>query len=163
MGRSLERNDFSLELCIGTATGLIAAHLSGALASSLIYALLHKPFWTLEGLAQLLASAFASALIAVMAALFYGVPCARVVGWPVHLFLFQIRFTGVFIYACFAASLVVAFARIFVAPSFGFGPGGPNDLLELIAFAAVTGGVGGVAFWLIRRPDRDALSASPTP
>ena len=146
-----------------TVTGLIAAPLAGALASSLFYAVLHTQLAPAFEIGSFAAGVFASVIIVMVFALFYGVPYALFVGWPVHLFLLRVGFTGVFVYGCFAASFTVAFARVFIAPSFGFEPGGPNDLLELIGLAIIAGGVGGVSFWLIRRPDRDAVSVSPKP
>lgn len=98
-----------------------------------------------------------------MAGAMYGIPVAFIAGWPVHLLLLQIRFTGLFVYGCFAGSLaVMAITYVFglrLEPSFHLSllP------LETALIVAATGWLSGAIFWLIRRPDRDAVSASPTP
>ena len=159
----MSRRVFSLEMCIRTATGLVAAPLVGALAGGSLYVVLHTQFGNEFTLANLFGNAVLIAVIGIISGFLYGVPYALFVGWPAHLLLLRFGLTSVFVYVCLAASATAAFASVFVAPSFGFDVLAPKSFLELISSAAIAGGIGGLVFWLIRRPDRDAVSASQTP
>jgi hypothetical protein len=150
---------FSLNLCLLTVTALLAAPIVGAIASSLIYATIHTQFGTQYTILNLLVGAMFTTVMGVISAMLFIVPSSFILGWPIHLILMRIGLTGFMAYTCVSATLTAVLARLL--PGFYTGPL-QNDV-ELHLLAAVAGAVGGVVFWLIRRPDRAAPIASPTP
>jgi hypothetical protein len=93
-----------------------------------------------------------------------GSPAAIIIGWPLHLLLLKLRWTHVAVYIYLGAMLGVigffTFVSLWSPISF--------ELLMtwFVIVLAFAGAVGGGAFWLIRRPDRDApprVDDSPEP
>ena len=87
-----------------------------------------------------------------------GVVPSFLVGWPLHIVMQRLRLTQWWAYIALGL-LLAAVAGLLVAPTFGmsviyFGAG-------IMLMLAMSGAIGGLVFWLIRRPDRDAPASPP--
>jgi hypothetical protein len=137
-----------------TALGLLLAPVAGGGVGLSVYALTSqlisgKPFF--GAVAQ---DTFLSALaIGIAFGGYIGSVPALVIGWPLHVLLLRRGWTHPLAYM--ALGLLIAFiAFALIGPLFGFG----STLAYEIASPAllISGPVGGLVLWSIRRPDHDA-------
>lgn len=149
-----------------TFAGLLLAPVAGGLGSPLIVSLvicvidfINRGFdWhAFEVMSSLGQFTF---YFLIYAALF-GIPISLAIGTLAYLALRRRGLNGFVVYLVGGATIGMVGAMS-VSALAGLGVG----LLlfpVFIALMSCSGGIGGLVFWLIRRPDRDAPSASPTP
>lgn len=99
--------------------------------------------------------------IAMSAGVAYALPVALSFGWLIHILLMRIRLIDRSIYICASASLAIATFRVAFAEVFEHSS--VAETMPVIVILGIAGGVGGLIFWILRRPDRDALSAPRIP
>jgi len=80
-----------------------------------------------------------------------------VIGLPAHLWLKQNTTRRAWMYASAGAIAGLIFGAVFVyGMLFGRSIGAAADIAALALASLTAGALGGLAFWLIRRPDKDA-------
>lgn len=131
-----------------TTFALVAAPILGAMACTafiVIYTIIVTPRTSLEGIPQVIA---AGGLFGG----YYGAIPSLLVGWPVHLLMQRLKLVRMYAYAG-GGLLIGIFCLGILWLVFG---GSGYISLGLHTMFAAAGAIGGLAFWLIRRPDRDA-------
>lgn len=140
-----------------TFWGLVLAPMIGGAASMLIYVLPVLSFGDEESRTLLKLHAVIST--GFLAGAFLGLPASLLLGPFAHLLLLRQGWTSLLHYCTFGTVIALAvqctvmlgFSGLFVAPG----------TWRVALLAAIAGAIGGVAFWLIRRPDRDAPRPHP--
>lgn len=86
------------------------------------------------------------------------------IGLPAHVWLMRRRLHSGWAYAAVGVLAGAAFGATFVWASV-FGATIPDiaDAAWLVTASVAAGAIGGLVFWLIRRPDRDATAPAPPP
>jgi len=134
--------------------GLVLAPIVGAIVSVAItfgFASFLNPIgWTSPSTFDLL---FGTVSIGAAA----GCPAAFILGPPIHIWLQYRRWVGVHHYIAFGA-LIGLITALALAVFFMQAGGAIAIIGFMIIFA---GAIGGLVFWLIRRPDRDAPASAP--
>ncbi len=132
-----------------TIAGLLCAPPVGAfLANCFVVIYLHA---TTEGPVIVgPTSATLTFALPIMYGAYFGWPIAFLIGWPVHILLQLQRANSALHYSIFGAAIGwILLPVAFIA-------GALTGLLGLIALGfGLAGAIGGLIFWLIRRPDRD--------
>lgn len=137
-----------------TICGLLAAPIVGGMIASTLMILLAS---ILTPSSNALMMLHVSILAGLIAGAIFGVPAALLVGWPVHLLM---KWRGVkrrhhyMLVGALIAVLPLAVSSgsaLLASPNLGV----PLAISFLLA-----GAIGGVTFWLIRRPDRDMWANS---
>lgn len=92
----------------------------------------------------------------------FGLAPAFLLGSPLHIFLVRSQHTGRIHYAALGGliGVVAPFAMSFQVNPLG---AGLPLLMQFLSLALLSGVLGGLTFWFIRRPDRDAVNAQPQP
>lgn len=143
---------------VRTLVGLVLAPLSGAAIVSV--GLFLGLGLISGGPIQGLLSGSVAATGAEMIAVRFGVIPALVLGWPVHLALLGLRWTQPGFYV--ALGCWVAIVGVIVATlGFHYMPEYMEGVMSFYLYVpgGASGAIGGYIFWLIRRPDRDFISA----
>lgn len=146
-----ERSKF--EKVFLTAIGLVAAPILGAMASTtLLIAFTVVTTWSapIGNVPSIIAAGglFGGYL---------GLLPSLAFGWPIHLVMQHFKLDRVPHYII--GGSLIGLLTMFVTWSISSGYGSFNAPVTLLFVAA--GAVGALAFWLIRRPDRDTQSALP--
>lgn len=150
-----------MHLIVRTAWALAIAPIAGGAAGLFIYLCYSLATDPSQGL---LTDFWDSLRFSLTGGAFYGgmfgVLPSFIVGWPLHLVLQRIHMTGWWAYVALGIGLS-AIAGFIVAPLFGLSPTYLDTELRVMLFTC--GAIGGLVFWFIRRPDRDAISTTPQP
>ena len=142
---------------IRTALALLLAPIAGGMAGLLIYLGYGSIF---DPTSVVTGDFFDSLRFGVTAGAMYGgllgVVPSFLVGWPLHIVMQRLRLTQWWAYIALGL-LLAAVAGLLVAPTLGmsifyFGAG-------IMLMLAISGAIGGLVVWLIRRPDRDAVTS----
>ncbi len=144
-----ERTKF--EKALLTVIGLVAAPILGAMASTTLLIT-----FTVATTWSALVGSFPSIIAA--GGLFggyYGLLPSLTFGWPIHLVMQHLKLGRVHHYII--GGSLIALLAMFVTWSISGGYGAFNPPIVLLFVSA--GAFGALAFWLIRRPDRDASSS----
>jgi hypothetical protein len=144
-----------------TASGLFLAPIVGGAIAMPLYPLLlnliRGMFVSLENLRDLGSMAQTGALLGA----WMGVIPAFVLGVPVHALLMKTRKTHLLFYVGLGS--VIAFVSfVTLSPLYGFGVAWGPSIRAYLPVVPLCGGLGGVLFWFIRRPDRDSKAVMST-
>ncbi len=149
-----------------TVAGLLLAPVAGGFGSPIVFAFVgslidfSNPGFDWGAFASLRALGPVTFYFLIYAALL-GIPMSLVIGTPAYLALRKLGLNGFIVYL-FVGAAIGFIGAMSVGALSGWGIG-----LFLVPWLSVLiscgGGIGGLTFWLIRRPDRDAVSPSPTP
>mgnify|MGYP000901177172 FL=1 len=150
-----------MSLIVKTAIGLCLAPIVGGMVGLLIYI----TYENITNPGSFLGGGFFETLrFSLMAGAMYGgllggIP-SLLVGWPLHLAMQRAGWKQWWAYA----GLGVVLALI---AGFGIGPVFGLELMyfggAIVLMLLMSGAIGGLIFWLIRRPDRDAVTAPSPP
>ena len=139
-----------------TLVALVAAPITGGIGGVLVlfafgmgYQLFFSGRVDLSGLGNPLWMMIASSVMT--NAIVAGVPLSLIAGLPVHLLLTKLRMVGWLTYAVGGGAIALA-GMVVVQETLGWRFYAPF----VLAVVGGGGAIGGLAFWLIRRPDRDA-------
>ena len=148
-----------MPLVIKTALALTLAPIAGGMVGLLIYLFHANIFYPTSPLAD---GFFETLTFGTTAGALYGgmlgiIP-SFLVGWPLHMVLQRAGLQQWWAYIVLGVILATV-AGLLVAPVFGlnvieFG-------LGIMLMMAGSGAIGGIVFWLIRRPDRDPIASPP--
>lgn len=148
-----------MPLIVKTAIGLCLAPIVGGMAGLLIY----MSYESIANPGSFLAGGVVETLrFSVMAGAMYGgllggIP-SLLVGWPLHLAMQRAGWKRWWAYV--GLGLLLA-----LIAGFGIGPVFGLELMyfggAIVLMLLISGAIGGLVFWLVRRPDRDAAIAPP--
>lgn len=104
----------------------------------------------------IMTSSGAFTLIFLIYAVVFGIPITIVIGTPAYLVLKKLGANGFAVYLV-GGAIIAIIGAMSAAALTGWGMG--LFVSGFILLIASSGGIGGLTFWLIRRPDRDAKLA----
>lgn len=143
-----------------TFWGLLLAPMIGGAVSAMISALPLLVFGNEEVRTSLNLPAAMS--MGFLIGAFLGLPAALTLGLPIHLLLLRYGWTSLLHYSAFGAVIAFAMQSTLMLAFNGLSfLGAEHGIWALSLLTALAGAIGGLVFWLIRRPDRDARGAQP--